>query len=239
MNKFLWDMYRLYKFARYCEYDLNRHQAKVNKKNKELEKKKKQNEELKRKQETNKRFKEITKPNLDEQKRIINDVWKLKRTVDEIRFPTICKNKTINIKDYVNDNGQYNVDKLYVLRSEVRSLKNRSEKCNFEKECIVENLELNFLYQTINDMINEHKNDVFTKPKIKENESTVKEDSEKETRINNSVSIEITPLYRKFVNEIVGRKFSENDKMKMVKRIGNSGLNVEQRKTLISLIKTK
>ena len=45
--------------------------------------------------------------------------------------------------------------------------------------------------------------------------------------------------YRKFVNEIVGRKFTENDKMKMMKRIGNSGLNVEQRKTLISLIKTK
>ena len=60
-----------------------------------------------------------------------------------------------------------------------------------------------------------------------------------EQQIDNKVIVEITPLYRKFINEIVGKTFTKKEKMKMIKRIGVSGLNVEQRKKLISLIKTK
>ena len=152
----------------------------------------------------------------------------MSRTVDEIRFPRLYENNTINIKEYIDNNGQYNVDKLYTLRSKVKSLKIRSEKCNFEKECTVENLKLNSLYQNINELINDHKNDVFSEIEVK-----------KEQQINNEVIVEITPLYRKFINEIVGKTFTKKEKMKMIKRIGVSGLNVEQRKKLISLIKTK
>ena len=228
MKKFLWTMYKLNKFKKYHQYELNRHRIEMEKKKKEQEKIKKQKEELNRKQLENKKFQEITKPKLDEQERIKHEVWSLSRTVDEIRFPRLYENNAINIKEYIDNNGQYNVDKLYTLRSKVKSLKNRSEKCNFEKECIVENLKLNSLYQNINELINDHKNDVFTEIKAK-----------KEQQIDDEVIVEITPLYRKFINEIVGKTFTKKEKMKMIKRIGVSGLNVEQRKKLISLIKTK
>ena len=228
MKKFLWIMYKLNKFKKYHQYELNRHRIEMDKKKKEQEKIKKQKEELNRKRLENKKFQEITKPKLDEQERIKHEVWSLSRTVDEIRFPRLYENNTINIKEYIDNNGQYNVDKLYTLRSKVKSLKNRSEKCNFEKECTVENLKLNSLYQNINELINDHKNDVFTEIKVK-----------KEQQIDDEVIVEITPLYRKFINEIVGKTFTKKEKMKMIKRIGVSGLNVEQRKKLISLIKTK
>lgn len=228
MKNFLWTMYKLNKFKKYYQYELNRHRIEMDKKKKEQEKIKKQKEELNRKQLENKKFQEITKPKLDEQERIKHEVWSLSRTVDEIRFPRLYENNTINIKEYIDNNGQYNVDKLYTLRSKVKSLKIRSEKCNFEKECTVENLKLNSLYQNINELINDHKNDVFTEKEVK-----------KEQQINNEVIVEITPLYRKFINEIVGKTFTKKEKMKMIKRIGVSGLNVEQRKKLISLIKTK
>ena len=142
---------------------------------------------------------------------IENEIKYLRNTINAIKFPTI----------YNKDNHIIvNRDLLLDLNNRINELKRQP----LEKYGITE-ITFGFVVEDFQEVKEQYKEyfDV---------NSQQKQQNKKPNKLSNPA------LYNKLAHNIKNKKFkNEKEKMKMIKIVGASGLTVEERKSLISMIK--
>lgn len=205
------DLYRINRTVDIIERRNNRSISKNNKKIKEIEKRKQQQkQQIERQKEYNK-IKNLYE-SLDNLNRRIDRLY---RMLDCYQYPTIYKD------------DKYDITKInpFDLEREFTSLIIESRMVNLEKENSVDYLKLINMRDRIEKIVNEAK-------EKQEFKNEIKNETKKETKhIPNDIK-----LFNKYANIIVTKKFSDKDKMNMIRKIGSSGLDVESRKQLIELL---